>query len=369
MIELNKFLENINYINESIDRLINEEGIIGPPPDGVRTIKQKFIVIEDGKPPKDTEINLKDAKVYKTDVKVGEEIEIPVIDFEDMTETEVEEKLRELAEDNKISWKDIEQIAVGAASTKLRRTAVGVIKLGPKVIAGAGRLMLLGKLKKKIPHSQCFCVKLFDDNKDETISPPKPSRDIYESSLVDYIDTVRNEFLSGWDECEGKYKKLIDDETERNKALDACPAIEDYFENAKDVLDSILSSMSKFFDVSVVDVEKKSMAKGEKSIAKTIGSHEKIQLHFTKTIPAFGGGSGAMCTNCDNGDDEIFDVGTYKEEGKVVRLVLGSNTYYFEFDTAVPKKEQNGSVWKDDGTGKPSSNPVSWQGWIIKFIN
>jgi hypothetical protein len=368
MIELNKFLENINYINESIDRLIYEQGIIGPPPDGVRTVKQKFIVIEDGKTPKDTEITLKDAKVYKNDAKVGDEIEVPVIDFEDMTDTEVEEKLRELTNDGKISWKDVEQIAVGATSTKLRRTAVGVIKLGPKVIAGAGRLMLLGKLKKKIPHSQCFCVKLFDDNKDETLTPPKPSRGIYESSLVDYIDTVRNEFLEGWDECEEKYKKFIDDETERTKAIDACPAVEDFFSNAKTVLDSILSSMSKYFDVSGIDVEKKSLAKGEKSVAKTIGSHEKIQLHFTKTIPSFGGG-GTMCTNCDSGDDEVFDIGTYKEEGKVVRLVLGSDTYYFQFDTAVPKKEQTGSVWKDDGTGKPGTNTVSWQGWIIKFFN
>ncbi len=369
MYQLNKFLDNVNFINETINRLIVEDGIISAPPDDLRTVKEKFIVIEDGQDPKDNEINLKDAKVYKSDVKVGEEIEIPVINFEDMTESEVEEKLRELSKDGKISWKDVEQIAVGASSNKVRRTAIGVIKLGPKVVGAAGRLILLGKLKKKIPHSQCYCVKLFDEHKDDTLTPPKPSRDVYESSLDDYIDTVRNEFLAGWDECEEKYKKLIDDEDERNKALDACPALEDYFGDAKSVLDSIVSSMSKFFDVSGVDVEKKSLSKGEKSIAKSIGSHEKIQLHFTKTIPSFGGGGGAMCTNCESGDDETFNIGTYKEDGDVVRLVLGANTYYFEFDTTAMKKEQTGSVWKDDGTGKPAPNPVSWQGWIIKYIN
>jgi hypothetical protein len=368
MDQLNKFLDNVNFINETINRLIVEDGIISAPPSDLRTVKEKFIVIEDGKNPKDNEINLKDAKVYKSDVKVGEEIEVPVINFEDMSETEVEEKLRELSKDGKISWRDIQQIAVGATSSKVRRTAIGVIKLGPKVVGAAGRLVLLGKLKKKIPHSQCYCVKLFDENKDDTVTPPKPSREVYEGSLNDYIDTVRDEFLEGWDECADNYKKLIDDEEERNKALDACPAIEGYFEDAQDVLDSIFSSMSKFFNVSGINVKKSSLSGGEKSVAKSIGSHEKVQLHFTKTIPAFGGGAGSMCSNCDNGDDEIFQIGTYKEEGKVVKLILGSNIYYFEFDTAIPKKEQTGSVWKDDGTGKPSPNPVSWQGWIIKYF-
>jgi hypothetical protein len=368
MYQLKKFLDDINSINESINRLIMEDGIISAPPDDVRTVKEIYVVIADGQEPKDKEINLKDAKVYKSDVKVGDEIEVPVINFEDMTESEVEQKLRELSEDGKISWKDVEQIALGATSSKVRRTAIGVVKLGPKVAGAAGRLVLLGKLKKKIPHSQCYCVKLFDENKDDTVTPPKPSRDIYEASLSEYIDTVRDEFLMGWDECEENYKKFIDDADERNKALDACPAIEGYFENAQDVLDSIFSSMSKFFDITGINVKKKTLSKGEKSNAKTIGSYEKVQLHFTKTIPAFGGGGGSMCTNCDSGDDEIFTIGTYKEEGDVVRLSLGANTYYFEFDTAIPKKEQKGSVWKDDGTGKPASNPVSWQGWIIKYF-
>ena len=220
MKKFNRFLENVVYINNSIKVLLNEDGIISPPPD-LNTVNEKFTVIEDGKEPKDNEINLKNAKKFKTDAVVGEEIDVPVITFEGMGDNEIEEKFREMISDGDINWKDIEQMAIAGSSGKVRRTAVGAIKVTPKVLAASGRLMLLGKLKKDIPHSQCYCVKLFDDNLDSTLTPPKPSRDVYKDSLSDYLDSVVDEFLEGWDECEKKYDNLIDDKSEREKALDA----------------------------------------------------------------------------------------------------------------------------------------------------
>ncbi len=364
MNKFNKFLENIDYINNSIKVLLNEDGIISPPPD-LNTVNEKFTVIEDGKEPKDNEINLKNAKKFKTDAVVGEEIDVPVITFEGMGDNEIEEKFREMISDGDINWKDIEQMAIAGSSGKVRRTAVGAIKVTPKVLAASGRLMLLGKLKKDIPHSQCYCVKLFDDNLDSTLTPPKPSRDVYKDSLSDYLDSVVDEFLEGWDECEKKYDNLIDDKSEREKALDACPAIEDYFKNAENVLQKILGDLGKFFDVKGIDVEKKTLSKGNKSIAKKIGSHQKVQIHFTADVQKHAPATGVLF---GDGSDRIFTIGTYKEDGNVVKLIDGSNVYYMEFQKSERRKEQRGSLFADDA-GKPKNNPVNWKGWIIKYID
>ena len=62
MNKLEIFLENINYINNSIKTLLGEDNIIAPNPSGSNTVNQKFIVIGDGQTPKENEVNLKDAK-------------------------------------------------------------------------------------------------------------------------------------------------------------------------------------------------------------------------------------------------------------------------------------------------------------------
>jgi hypothetical protein len=362
MKNFNRFLENVVYINNSIKVLLNEDGIISPPPD-LDTVNEKFTVIEDGKEPKDNEITLKNAKKFKTDAVIGDVIDVPVISFEGDDDSVIEEKFREMISDGDINWKDVEQMALAGSSGKVRRTAVGAIKVTPKVLAASGRLMLLGKLKKDIPHSQCYCVKLFDGNLDSTVTPPKPSRDVYKDSLSDYLDSVVDEFLEGWDECEKKYDNLIDDKAEREKALDACPAIEDYFKNAEALLNKILGDLGKFFNVEGIEVEKKTLAKGSKSIAKKIGLHSKIEIHFTKDVQKHDG-SGVLFADRS---DRIFDIGTYKEDGNVVKIIDGRKIYYMEFSNSERKKEQKGSLY-NDVSGKPGPNPVSWKGYIIKFI-
>lgn len=374
MRRIEEFLENIEFINKSIKKLLNEEGIITLP-NGSNAVKEKYIVIADGQTPNDKEINLKDAKKYKTDVEVGEEIEIEVIDMNDMDDSQIEEWMREKMENGELSWEDIEQLALGASSGKVRRTAGRVFKVGPKVIKAAGRLLLLKGLKKEIRHSQCYCVKLFDaniDSSDADIDKHKPSRDVYESRLGQYIDTVRDEFLKGWDQCQEDFDKFVDRpnakdaKVERNKALDACPAIDDWVSNAKDVLNKILGDLGKFYNIKGIEVKKKTLAGGEQSIAKQIGKHRKIQLHFDDPVPLHAGGGNYSWSP----GDETFTIGTYTDTGNVVKLIRGSKIFYFEFQKAELSQRQTGSVWEDDGSGnKPKSNPVTWKGYIVKFID
>ena len=373
MKKLKIFLENVEFINDSIKTLLGEtDQIIAPTFAGANVVDQKFTVIGDGKPPSDGEINLKNAKQYDINIKEGDEIDIPVISFENLSESEVEEKLKDMLEDGDLGWEDVQQMALASSSGKVRRTAAGAIKVGPKVLMATTRLALLGKLKKDIPHSQCYCLKLFDTYKDagdphaRPPVKPKPNRETYESDLSDYINTVKDEFLEGWDECDKLYGKTLKDNKKRVEALHACPAVESFFKNAKEVLDSILSKMGKYYNIKGMDVKKNKLSGGNKGIAKTIGENDKIQLHFTNDVKD---PDSVLSTLFAAGSDKTFDVGTYKEDGNVVKLIDGHNKYYFEFQKTVFNQEQAGGFQKDDGHGKPKTSTVTWKGWIIKYIN
>jgi len=366
MNKLLKFLEDVAIINKSID-LLMEDGVIIKKPKGTNTIKEKYTVIEDGSTiPNDggNYIELKNSKQYKNDSEVGDVIDVPVINFENMSEEDMGDTLKEMLDDGDISWEDVKKIAGASTSGKIRRTAVGAIKVGPKLIVGAGKIMLLRGLKKKIPHSSCFCAKLFEDNIDAGTS--KPSRDTYESELITYIDTVREEFLSSWDECENIYDEYIDDAGIREKTLDTCVSLEDWYTSAKEVLNSILSSLQKFYNIKGIDIKKKNLKGGsEKSIAKTIGGYDKVEIHFEKDVTNWASPPGILFAN---GSTKLFSIGTYKESGETVRLELGSSIYYFQFQKTGKGKMQTGSVWRDDGAGKPMAPAVSWKGYIVKYI-
>jgi hypothetical protein len=142
MKNFNRFLENVVYINNSIKVLLNEDGIISPPPD-LDTVNEKFTVIEDGKEPKDNEITLKNAKKFKTDAVIGDVIDVPVISFEGDDDSVIEEKFREMISDGDINWKDVEQMALAGSSGKVRRTAVGAIKVTPSHIVSVTVLNFL----------------------------------------------------------------------------------------------------------------------------------------------------------------------------------------------------------------------------------
>mgnify|MGYP003656454495 FL=1 len=219
-INLENFLNTVNYLNESIENLI-EEGIIITPPSGVSKRKQIFIVIADGAtPPKDGKeyIELEEAQSYKSDVIVGDEIEIDVLTFEDKDQNAVQEKLTELFNKGDISFTDLKQMVLTGFSGKVRRTAMGLLRVGPKVIMAAGRLAALQGIKKTIPHSRCFCAKLFADNA-ESAAPFTAKRSIYETELTTYIDVVQKQFLDSWDDCESRYEDLRTEKKKRDEAV------------------------------------------------------------------------------------------------------------------------------------------------------
>jgi len=327
-----------------------------------------FLVIDDGKTlPTDGKnyIHLKDAKTYKNDVKVGDEIELDTIDYEEMEESDLIKTIQQQLIDGKISEKDLQQIAIAAGSSKFRRTAIGVVKVGGKLQNVAKTVMLLKRYEKKIPHSDCFCAKLFDDNIDDISVPNKPSKTTYLSSVIGYLDVVQDEFEATWDECENEFPELIDEEDKRNDLLSTCNTVEDWYTNAKEVLDSIISDLGKFFKVTGVNVKKKSFGSdsNDDSVAKTIGMNEKITLHFEDDFKNKLG-----TTIHRSGSDVTFNIGTYKETGSTVKLLEGGSKWYFEFQTAAVRKIQKGSVWPDNGHDSPdSSASVSWKGYIVKY--
>lgn len=362
---LEYFLKTIDQINESINILL-EQGVIERP-SGSNVKKEKFIVIEDGKAiPNDGKnyIHLKDAKAYKGDVKVGDEIEIEVIDFEAMDEQTLIETIREYSEDGKISAQDLQQIAIAAGSSRFRRTAIGMIKIGGKIEKAAKTVMLLKRYKKVIPHSDCYCARLFDENKDETVTPPKPDKSVYMSTVAGYLDVVQKQFEDTWDECEKNYPELYSDESKRTDLLSTCESLEGWYEDANSVLDKIISDLQQYFKITGIDVKNKKLASSEEqSIAKTIGLNERVVIHFEDP---FKNKSGTLVYAA--GSDKRFEIGTYKETGKTVKLIDGANKWYFEFQTPAKKTVQSGSAWPDDGTGNPDGTlSVSWKGYIVKY--
>ena len=365
---LGNYLNTISQLNESIYKLLNEDGIIEKPL-GSNVKKELFLVIEDGKTlPTDGKnyIHLTDAKAYKNDVKVGDEIELDTIDYEEMEESDLIKTIQQQLIDGKISEKDLQQIAIAAGSSKFRRTAIGVVKVGGKLQNVAKTVMLLKRYEKKIPHSDCFCAKLFNDNVDDVgPAPHKPSKTTYLGSLIGYLDVVRDEFEATWDECENEYPDLIDEADKRTDLLSTCNTIEDWYTNAKEVLDSIISDLGKFFKVTGINVKKKSFGgdPDEDSVAKTIGMNEKITLHFEDDFK-----NKAGTTIYRSGSDVPFNIGTYKETGSTVKLTEGGKKWYFEFQTPQIRKIQKGSVFPDNGHDSPDSTlSVSWKGYIVQY--
>ena len=364
---LGYYLNTISQLNESIYNLLNEDGIIEKPA-GSNIKKELFLVIEDGKTlPNDGKnyIHLTDAKPYKNDVKVGDEIELDTIDYEEMEESDLIKTIQQQLIDGKISEKDLQQIAIAAGSSKFRRTAIGVVKVGGKLQNVVKTVMLLKRYEKKIPHSDCFCAKLFDDNTDDTVTPPKPNKEDYLSNVSGYLDVVQDEFESTWDECENEYPELIDEADKRSQLLSTCNTIEDWYSDAKEVLDSIISDLGEFFKVTGINVKKKNLSSNanEDSVAKTIGMNEQITLHFEDDFK-----NKAGTTIYRSGRDVTFNIGTYKETGSTVKLLEGVYKWYFEFQTAATRKIQKGSVWPDNGHDSPdSSTSVSWKGYIVKY--
>lgn len=365
-INLKRFLNTVNSLNESIENLIGE-GVVITPPSGVRKTKQIFTVIADGStPPNDGKeyIELKEAKDHKIDAVVGDEIEIQVLTFEDMDDNAVQEKLTELFNKGDISFTDLKQMVLTGFSGKVRRTAMGLLKVGPKVIMAAGRLAALQGIKKTVPHSSCFCAKLFDDN--VNTATKEAERSIYLDELNSYIDVVRDQFLESWDDCESRFGELMKNEDKRSDTIAACVTIEDWYTDAESVLQQVMNKLGKYYNITGIDVKKTKLKGGDVSVAKSIAaSGSRIRLHFEDDLPKHNGSGNYYV----RGADQWFVIQTYKEAGNTVWLKDGSISLFFEFQTNKKNKTQTGSVWKEAGGSPDSSTVVKWKGDIVAYDN
>ena len=123
--------KSISQLNETIDGLLGEQVIATPLDDGgVPLIKQKFTVYDDDAIPVNTEteffIGITDAKEYKSDVQVGDEIEIGVLDFDNSGGSDWSDFFSQ----DTVTSDDLEQIILGGGKTV--RIGGSVLKYGPK---------------------------------------------------------------------------------------------------------------------------------------------------------------------------------------------------------------------------------------------
>jgi len=365
-------LDTIQSLNEEISKLLNEQNTPNYP-----SKKVKYIIIGDEEEVPDKKnnyISLSDAKELsgKDNLVIGEEIELDTVEWKDVRDDVM--KSNQGQPNAPLSQSHLASITTLAANPRnIRRGG----KLGRFVILGvpktAGKILRPMKTLKKIfgtklPHSICWCARLFDEHQDGTGKPDKTS---FENSIGGYSDPVRNEFKKKWKDCI-KFKRDISDKNDRAEVLNECGPLEEWAQQAQSVIDTLLQELGSYFTIRGRKNQKGTGVKN--SIAQQIANNRKITIYFTNpdsvdyltlekpngsTIDVFKGGS------------QTFKVkGVHKggSEGKTVVLSKGGENMVFSFTTAKKGTPQSGEVWYIDGNVK-SSHPSSWRGQIDKFYN
>jgi len=248
-------------------------------------------------------------------------------------------------------------------------------KLGKYVLVGvpktAGKILTPYKTLKKIfrtqlPHSICWCARLFDEHQDNTGKPDKSS---FENSIGGYSDAVRKEFKKKWKDCE-KFKRDIGDKKDRVEVLNDCGPLEEWAEQAQSVIDTLLQELGQYFTIRGRKSNKGTGVKN--SIAQQISNNKKISIYFS--LPD---STQYLTLEKPNGSNiDVFKGGlqTFKikgvhkggSEGKTVVLSKGGEKMVFSFTTSKKGVAQSGEVWYIDGNVK-ANHPSTWRGQIDKF--
>jgi hypothetical protein len=376
-------LENINKsiekINDTINQLLLEDdsGVIVIPKGSA--IKKKFTVVEDGDLPENTDtknfITLTDAKDYKPDVKVGDEIEIEVLDFENSPLDEI----TDFFSSDDVSSDELKQITIGGPKTY--RFGRRILRVGPKayktVKTAANSVLMVkryfNRYGKKIGHSKCYCVKLVKDY--VNVDTGKIERDYYEEDISDYIKPVAEEFLSKWDYCVDRYGKYIEDKDYRQETIKECISLDDMWEESKSITLELASMLQKFFKVKGIDIkkDKKDSHDGsENSASEKIALKDEISINFTSNSEWEDDSSTPSQTVIlfSSGDDVEFDiVGTFKSKNDTVMLEKksGGKRYVLSFESASVGKPQSGKLWRVKSDNTLYSGGSTWSGRINYF--
>jgi hypothetical protein len=376
-------LENINKsiekINDTINQLLLEDdsGVIVIPKGSA--IKKKFTVVEDGDLPENTDtknfITLTDAKDYKPDVKVGDEIEIEVLDFENSPLDEI----TDFFSSDDVSSDELKQITIGGPKTY--RFGRRILRVGPKayktVKTAANSVLMVkryfNRYGKKIGHSKCYCVKLVKDY--VNVDTGKIERDYYEEDISDYIKPVAEEFLSKWDYCVDRYGKYIEDKDPRQETIKECISLDDMWEESKSITLELASMLQKFFKVKGIDIKKDkkdSHGGSENSASEKIALKDEISINFTSNSEWEDDSSTPSRTVIlfSSGDNVEFDiVGTFKSKNDTVMLEkkFGGKRYVLSFESASVGKPQSGKLWRVKSDNTLYSGGSTWSGRINYF--
>jgi len=376
-------LENINKsiekINDTINQLLLEDdsGVIVIPKGSA--IKKKFTVVEDGDLPENTDtknfITLTDAKDYKPDVKVGDEIEIEVLDFENSPLDEI----TDFFSSDDVSSDELKQITIGGPKTY--RFGRRILRVGPKayktVKTAANSVLMVkryfNRYGKKIGHSKCYCVKLVKDY--VNVDTGKIERDYYEEDISDYIKPVAEEFLSKWDYCVDRYGKYIEDKDYRQETIKECISLDDMWEESKSITLELASMLQKFFKVKGIDIKKDkkdSHGGSENSASEKIALKDEISINFTSNSEWEDDSSTPSQTVIlfSSGDNVEFDiVGTFKSKNDTVMLEKksGGKRYVLSFESASVGKPQSGKLWRVKSDNTLYSGGSTWSGRINYF--
>jgi len=375
-----KILDILYLMSESIDNLLGEGIIVTPDSNGeVKTKKQKFTVVEDDQLPPNTDtefyIELKDAKEYKSDVKVGDEIEIEVVDMESMTD----DGLLDFLSSDEISAEDLEKIVLARGTTI--RVAGKVLKYGPrqisriKKVASAALQMkkYAERYGKKVEHSRCYCLTIFDDNVEEDSG--KADINVYKASIADQPEQIQEDLLSTWDYCENKYGKYIIEKDDRDKTSLSCSQLEDWYEDAESLIDDMISDLQQFYKIKGYnkETEKYKDYSSNKSVGEKIVLHDYMLIKFNGDVTYSPGGGGSTTTLYN--DDQVvkFEIlKTYGERGDTVLVQKEgtTNRYIMGFDTEKVKKAQgNNAFWVVNADGSISNIKTVWSGKILEYID
>lgn len=372
-----RILDILSYISESIDNLLEQGVVVTPGTDTeIKTKKQKFKVVEDGQLPPNTDtefyIELKNAKQYKNDVKVGDEIEIEVVDLEAMTDDGI---LDFLSSDD-ISVEELEQIVLSRGTTI--RVAGKVLRYGPRQIARIKKVAQAAlqmkkyadRYGKKIGHSRCYCAQIFDEYIDEDTG--KADREIYKSSITDQPEAIQEELLDTWDYCENKYGKDIIELDNRKETTTGCKFLEDWYEDAESLMDSLINDLQSYYKVKGYNKELSTKKKYDErsSVAEKIVRHNETNIKFTSDVIHTPTG-GAPTTIFNDDDIVVFEIlKTYGEYGDTVLLRRKSDgkRFILGFDSEVVKKQQsNNAFWIVKSDGSIDNIKTTWDGKIMEY--
>jgi hypothetical protein len=371
-----KILDIISLINESIDNLIDENVIVSPySGDNIKTSVQKFTVVENGNLPDNTDtmsyIELKDALMYKNDVKVGDVIEIEVADFDAMDE----DGILEFFKSEEIDSKTLEKIILGQRTTI--RVGGKIIRYGPrtlrKIQMAAKKAVeakkYIDKYGKKTEHSLCYCLRLFDEHVDEDTG--KAEKSIYMTDVEDQPEFVQEELENTWDFCESKYGTKIIEREDRQETKKSCDFLENWYEEGESILDDMIADLRKSFKVVGYDKGEESETKynkEKKSVAEKIVAHDYVEIEFSSDVAHTPRG-GTPTVLFTAGSIVVFKIlKTYGSASDTVLLENSGDKYILGFDTAVVKRAQSDNTfWVVDPSGSVSNVKTTWDGKIKAF--